>query len=267
MGDQHQTHAGFPLKLFQKGQNLGLNRHVKRRGRLIGNQDIRLQHQGHGDHQPLALAAGKLVRILVQRLFRLRNSDPCDKLKRPGARLIGRAAVGGHRLDDLPADGVDRVEVAEGVLENHRDALAVQRTMLFIADLQEVLPTEQDFTGHDMRRGHVQKVHHRRRGHRFSRPAFTQNGKGFAAPDAPRHVLDRMHGPACGMKIHRQVADFKQGVTHRSCSWLQGATAGRGQGPHASSLTQGSMPAWWRQCTGPARTRATRRCQGTVVPG
>ena len=64
---QHR-HAELALQLLQQLQDLRLDGDVERRGRLVGDQEVRLVGQRHGDHHPLALAAGKLVGIGAEAL-------------------------------------------------------------------------------------------------------------------------------------------------------------------------------------------------------
>ena len=60
---------------FKQLQDLRLHRDVERRGRLVGDQQIGLVGERHGDHHALALAAGKLVRIAAEPALRLGNAD------------------------------------------------------------------------------------------------------------------------------------------------------------------------------------------------
>ena len=58
--------VGEPELLLQVGQqvqHLGLDRDVERRDRLVGDEQLRRQHQGAGDGDALALAAGEHVRV------------------------------------------------------------------------------------------------------------------------------------------------------------------------------------------------------------
>ncbi|MDT4853053.1 hypothetical protein FQZ97_873070 [compost metagenome] len=63
MGDQHQSCAGFVDQLVHEIENLRLNSYIKCSCRLIGNQQIRLTGNRHGDHHTLALSTRKLMRI------------------------------------------------------------------------------------------------------------------------------------------------------------------------------------------------------------
>ncbi len=48
--DEQHRHAHLPLQVAQEFEDLGLNGDVERRRRLVGNQQIRLVRQRHGDH-------------------------------------------------------------------------------------------------------------------------------------------------------------------------------------------------------------------------
>ena len=53
-------------QLAQQQQDLMLGRDIERRGRFVGDDQARRAGERRGDQQPLALAAGELVRIAVQ---------------------------------------------------------------------------------------------------------------------------------------------------------------------------------------------------------
>ena len=91
-------------------EDLGLDRDVQRGGRLVGDQQLRLAGQRHGDHHPLAHAAGELVRVVVEPLRGPRDADQPQHLDRArSSRLCGDALVLPNGLGDLPADGHGRV--------------------------------------------------------------------------------------------------------------------------------------------------------------
>ena len=52
-------------QLGHQVDDLGLHRDVERRGRLVGDQQLGPAGQRNGDHDPLAHAAGELVRIIA----------------------------------------------------------------------------------------------------------------------------------------------------------------------------------------------------------
>ncbi len=66
VGDQHARPG--PSCVGQPGQqvqHLGLDDHVQRGGRLVGEQQLGLAGQRHRDRRPLPLPAGQLVRVAV----------------------------------------------------------------------------------------------------------------------------------------------------------------------------------------------------------
>ena len=66
VGDQQDRHAHLALQGPQQIQDLGLDGDVEGRGRLVGDQQLRVAGEGHGDHHPLPHAAGELVRIVAE---------------------------------------------------------------------------------------------------------------------------------------------------------------------------------------------------------
>ena len=71
----------------QQLEHLRLDRDVERRRRLVGDQQLRVAGQRHGDHHPLAHAAGELVRIGAEAALRVRDAD-----QTAAARARARAA-------------------------------------------------------------------------------------------------------------------------------------------------------------------------------
>ncbi len=140
VGDEEQAHALLALQVLEQGQDLRLDRHVERRRRLVGDQEVGLGRERHGDHDALLLAAGEAKRILVDAPGRLGNPDPAEPFDRLGAG--GRAAqlgVGLDRLDDLRADLHHRVEAGARLLEDHADAAAAHRPHPGLRQRQQVL--------------------------------------------------------------------------------------------------------------------------------
>jgi hypothetical protein len=62
VGDQHDACAGHLTGGFEHLEHLRLDRDVERRGRLVGNDQVRGVGDRHRDHCSLAHAAGELVR-------------------------------------------------------------------------------------------------------------------------------------------------------------------------------------------------------------
>ena len=90
VGDEQHRHAEPRLRVLQQLQDLRLHRDVERGGRLVGDQQVRLVRQRHGDHHALALAAGELMRIAASRAGRIGNADLVEQFDDARARRLPR---------------------------------------------------------------------------------------------------------------------------------------------------------------------------------
>ena len=127
VGDEDHRHVALALLAGQQVEDLRLHRHVERRGRLVGEQQLGAAGQGDGDHHALAHAARQLVGVLRQAPLGLGDADRPEQ----GHRVVpGRAAIDAEvvaqALGDLVADLEHRVERRHRVLEDHRHLGAPQ---------------------------------------------------------------------------------------------------------------------------------------------
>ena len=122
VGDEDDRHAEARLQLFEQIEDLRLDGHVERGGRLVGDQHVRIVGERHRDHDALPLAAGELVRIGADAPFGVWNLHQPQQLDRFGARLgAAQAAMLDQRLGDLVADLVERIERGHRLLKDHGD--------------------------------------------------------------------------------------------------------------------------------------------------
>ena len=66
VGDEHQRHSRLALQREQQIENLRLDGDVERRRRLVGDDQLRIAGDRHGDHHALVHAAGQLMRKRAQ---------------------------------------------------------------------------------------------------------------------------------------------------------------------------------------------------------
>ena len=69
------------------------------------------------------------------------------------------------RFADLIADGENRIERGHRLLEDHRDLVAADFAHLFIAELEKILATVEDFAADDFSRRRRDQPHDRKRSH------------------------------------------------------------------------------------------------------
>ena len=107
VGDEQEGHAQRGLEPAQQFEDLRLDGDVEGRGGLVGDQEVGLVGQGHGDHHALALPSRELVRIGAKALLRFGQSHQPQQLQ--GARAGRRPAqvlVHEQDLAHLLLDGV-----------------------------------------------------------------------------------------------------------------------------------------------------------------
>src|SRR3546814_13776821 len=67
-GDHDDGGAEIALQVGQQIEDLRLDGYVEGGGRLVGDPQVRLAEQRHGNHHALAHTAGDLVRVAVEAL-------------------------------------------------------------------------------------------------------------------------------------------------------------------------------------------------------
>ena len=75
MGDEQHAGVVARLKLLDQLQDLRLCRDIERRGRLVGDQNLRIERQRHRDHCPLTLTAGEFMGVAVDDLLGVGQMD------------------------------------------------------------------------------------------------------------------------------------------------------------------------------------------------
>ena len=121
MGDEEHRGAVIALQVADQRQDLLLRGDVERGGRLVRDQEFRLQHQRHRDHDALALAAGKTVRIGREDAFDLGQPyllHHGENFLPPRASI--EVGVGAQHFVDLLAHRHHRVERGHRLLKDHR---------------------------------------------------------------------------------------------------------------------------------------------------
>ncbi len=211
VADENERHAEFLAKLGEQMKDAGLHGHVKRRGRLVRDQEIGRVHQHHRNHYALAEAARKFVRILCKPVGRIRHADPVEQIDRAFASFFRPgSAVHRHGFDQLPPDGVDRVQRSHRLLKDHRHAARgdgfreldpVHREQIMLAEAQH-----RSLADCILR----QEVHQRQRSHRLAAAGFADDAERLAPLQREAHAA---HGVQITL-AHRQgdgeIADLEK---------------------------------------------------------
>ncbi len=181
--DEDDRRVEALVQVAQQIEDLCLNGHVERGGRLVGDQQQRIARDRLRDHGALALAAGELVRVLVERLLGVGHLHEAEEFDRLLLRDRGRhpAVVRAERLHDLEADRVDRVERGHRLLEDRGDLVAAQRAQGGIIHAPQFAPEQLDRAGDAcvLRK----KPEQRHRARALARAGLADDREDLAAPD------------------------------------------------------------------------------------
>ena len=182
----------------------------------------RVDRERAGDADPLALAAGELVRepVVVLRV----EPDDLEQL-RDAALALGRRAdaVDVERLGDDEADALARVERRVRVLEDHHH-LAPERAHVLARELRDVPALEDDLA---VRR--LEQLHDAARHRRLAAAGLADDAERLALPEGEADPVDGLHGadllleddPAGDREVLLQVLDDQDLVSHQ---WLASAS-------------------------------------------
>ncbi len=129
------------LQLDEQVEDLGLDRDVERRHRLVGDDQLRPQDERAGDPDALALPAAELVRVAAQGLRP--EPDALERVDDSIGPLLTRHSVDGQPLADDVFHPHPRVERADGVLEDDLH-LAPGRTQVGPGRRHQVAAVELD---------------------------------------------------------------------------------------------------------------------------
>ena len=87
-------HVVGALKLADQLQDFRLDGHVERGGRLVGDEELGIVGDRDGDHHALALAAGELMRVLLEPRLRFGDAHFLQEIERAGAAPASWSAAG-----------------------------------------------------------------------------------------------------------------------------------------------------------------------------
>ena len=170
VADENQGGASIAPKLVEQLENLRLRRHVERGRGLIGDDDLGVVGERHGDGNALALAARKLMRIGVGARRGVGDAHRFHQLDRPPHRLGAREPLmAPHALGDLFADSYQRIERGQRILEDVGDAIAANLLQTAERRVQQVLLAIENFAAHNLARRRGDQPKNGERGNRLSR--------------------------------------------------------------------------------------------------
>ena len=216
VGDEEDGQAEIGLQFQQQVDDLRLEADVQRGGRFVGDEQGGPAGDGLGDGDALAQAAAELVRIFAGALARFGDADFVHGLDGP---LPGRAAaellVQPQSLGDLFADGVDRVERGQRVLEDHRRVLAADGAHFALREARQLAAAQGDGIGLD-RRFRRRQAQQGQGDAGLAAAALADHGQGAALVQRERGVVHGVERLAAQAKRTDRFWTLRSGIYHHS---------------------------------------------------
>jgi len=205
MRDEQHRQAKLLLQLLKQVDNLRLHGDIERGHRFVGDDELRLNREGAGDTDALALSAGEFMRKPID--MRRRQADHLHEFAHaPAAFLPGAAQVmDDQRLLQRIADPRIRIERRVRVLEDNLHALAIRPQRGF-RQCQQVRAGKFYPAGSRFHQAQDQPA-----GRCLARAAFADQGQNLAAGDRERNVLHRgKHGAQLSEGTDPKAKDLAQ---------------------------------------------------------
>ncbi len=212
VGDEDQCRAGVRRQAPQQLEHLGLDRDVEGGRRLVGDHQLRLEGQGHRDHDPLAHPAGELVGIVTQPALGPRDADHPEQLRGTHAGVCDAdLLVRPDRLDHLLLDPEDGVEAGHRVLEDHRDVAAADLPHVALRQRREIEPVEHDGSALDPAGRLRQQPHDREVRHALAAARLADEPEPLAGLHLERHAVDGVDRSLVRAEPDDEVIDREEG--------------------------------------------------------
>jgi hypothetical protein len=123
-----------------------------------------------------------------------------------------RSLVQRHRLGDLLAARVERVERGHRLLEDHRDVVAADALHLGLAELEQVAALEADLPADDAARRVGDQAQDRQRRHALATARFAHHPQRLAAFQGVGHPVDGTDHAHRGEEMCLEVLHLQDGL-------------------------------------------------------
>ena len=209
MGDEHHGGAALLADVFKQHDDLRLDRHVQRRGGLVGHDQLGLSRQRQRNHHTLAHAARELVRVVLKPLGCGGNAGVLQQGNCTFAGLLAaHRQMRQNSFSDLRTDRIQRVKRRQRVLKNRTNAPPADMAHGIKTQVVNALALQQNLApGNAPRR--LQQANDGSTGERFARTRFTHHAQNFARRDVERDVVNGPQGAVAAGELDNEVFDLK----------------------------------------------------------
>ena len=231
VGHEEIGQPKLALQLLEQVQDLGLDRHVERGDGLVADDQVGFEDERPGDPDPLALPAGKLVRVAARVIRR----EP-DEVHHP-ADLVpsfvrAPESVDPEPLADAVGDRRPRVEARVRVLEDDLDPPAIR------LEGRTLEGRQLDAIETDRARSRLDEAKDQATDCGLAAAGLADEAERLAAPDVEVDAIDGLDRPDLPLEdpaADRKVLDEVPDLDERLAS-------ARGRGPAAGRRAASRRP-------------------------
>ena len=205
----------FSLQVGEDAEDLRLDDHVERRRRLVGDEELRPEHERERDHDPLPHPARELVRVLAE--AGRRDPHPPERLERAACGPPGRSRPGSccssvsRKWSSIRMSGF---KPRHRLLEDEAEVGPPQPPQLPATHPDEVPPAVEHLAVGDGALGEQSEDAASER--RLAAARLADEPQHLALADVERNPVDRAHGAPRRAVVHAQVAHGDDGCrAHR----------------------------------------------------
>jgi hypothetical protein len=195
--DEQDAAPDLVAQRAEERQHLRLDGDVESGRGLVRDDQVGAAGDGHGDHHPLAQAAGELVRVARHPRGGVRDADR----RHEPLGLLG--AAGG--LGDLAPDAHRRVERGHRVLEHRAEVQPADVPALRLLAVEHVAAAD-PHAAPDVRPG-LEQAEHRQAQHALAGAGLAHQAEDLALADLERDPAQRVDVAAAAAERHVQVLD------------------------------------------------------------
>ena len=207
MGDQQNCGAALVAQALEFVEDLRLHGDIERGGGFVGDQDLRVEGSGDGDHDALAHAAGEFAGEGFGDARGVGQAHLSEGVEGQFARFaLFHGAVRGDHLLHLVADGDDRIQPGDGVLEDHGNLVAADLLEFVAVELGDVAALIEHAPGGDAG-GAGQDAQDAEAERGFAGAAFADEGENLAAFEGQRGAAQGADRPFAGAVFDAEVFD------------------------------------------------------------
>ncbi len=176
------------LEPLQELKDDHLHRHVKRGGRLVEHQQVRLDGNGAGNADAGALTARELMREARQQ-FERQAALACHLLHALRQLLAAKLAQPAQRIGNGRKRGKARVDAVAGILKHHLDAGAIAVAGEYPRGFQRQIAVAE----HDAAAAGIDQARQCANERRLAAAGFADQPHRFALTDAKADIVDGVH--------------------------------------------------------------------------